>query len=160
MLPATLAHATSVRRLELPEMTRAADTIIEGRVEAVRSYWEGNRIWTEVRVAVTRAYNVSPDGSVTLLQLGGSVESPVPVAMTVPGAPDHRVGDEGFFFLEPVAPGQARKMIVGLFQGRVPLKRDDRGPFVSFGGKRQTPGEFADAIRQMLAGQASEGRKP
>ena len=160
ILPFTLAHATTVRRLDLPAMTRAADTIVEGRVEAVRSYWEGNRIWTEVRVAVTRSHKGSPDGSVTLLQLGGRVESPVPVAMSVPGAPEHRVGDEGFFFLEPIAPGQAKKMIVGLFQGRVLLQKDDRGPFVSVDGKRQTPGELADSIRRLLAGQAAEGRKP
>jgi len=160
LLPVAIAHATTVRRLDLPAMSRAADTIVEGRVEGVRSYWEGNRIWTEVRIAVTRAHKGSPDGIVTVLQLGGRVESPVPVAMTVPGAPEHRIGDEGFFFLEPIAPGQAKKMIVGLFQGRVLLRKDDRGPFVSVGGKRQMPGELADSIRRLLAGQAAEGRKP
>jgi hypothetical protein len=145
------AFATTVVRMSLPRVVAASEIIVHGRVESVRSYWEGKRIWTEVGVAVARSLKGGRVTRVTFVQLGGRVESPVPVEMDVPGAPIHRAGDEAFFFLEPGPAG--KKTIVGLFRGHVPVRQDERGPFVSLDGSRKTPEEFEEEIRRVLAGQ-------
>ena len=160
LLLALFSHATATMlvHLGLDKMASAADTIVEGRVEAVRSFWQGRQIVTEVTLSVSRVLKGTPGVKVRFLQVGGSVQTPVPATMTVPGAPVHNIGDEGFYFLEPGAPGQ--KIVVGLSQGRVPERRDAAGLFVGFEGKRQTPGQFADDVRRALAGQPPEPASP
>src|SRR5207245_5696896 len=97
---------TTVRHLGLGDLVKASDTIVLGRVEATRALWQGKQIYTEVTVAVTRSLKGARAGRVSFMQLGGRVDSPVPLVMTVPGAPIHRVGDEAYFFLQPGRPGE------------------------------------------------------
>ncbi len=148
-----LASATLVRRMDLPEVVRTAETIVEGKVTSVRSFWEGRQIWTEVAVAVSRSYKGRGADDVTFRQLGGSVEEPVPLQMTVPGAPRHLEGDGGFYFLTR-RPG-GHPILVGVWVGHVPLRRDDRGEHVSFDGRRFTPDEFAERIRTLVIDQSA-----
>jgi hypothetical protein len=151
------AAATSVRRMTLEQTTAAADRIVLARVEAVRSYWEGTRIWTEVTLAVGRTLKGERAARLTFVQLGGRVERPAPLAMTVPGAPIHRAGDEGYYFLEPAEAG--RRVIVGLYRGHAPLRRDDGGPFVTHGGRRLAPADFEAEVRRAIdaGGAAADG---
>src|SRR6266850_8244998 len=140
------AFATTVRHLDLKEIVGASDTIVQGRVESIRSFWQGKQIHTEVRVKVSRALKGPRGDRVTFLQTGGRVESPVPLEMTLPGAPTFRVGDEAYFFLQPGGAGV--RYIVGLFQGHVPLRHDARGDFVVFGGTRHSPAQFEEEVRR------------
>jgi hypothetical protein len=142
------ASATSVRRMTLEQTTTAADRIVFARVESARSYWEGTRIWTEVTLAVGDTLKGDHAARLTFVQLGGRVERPVPLAMTVAGAPVHRAGDEGYFFLEPGEAG--RRVIVGLHRGHVPLRHDDRGPYVTHEGRRLAPADFEARVRWAL----------
>lgn len=143
--------ATSVRRLELGEIVAAADTIVQGRVETIRCFWRDRQIYTEVRVAVARSLKGPRHDRLTFLQVGGRMDSPVPLEMTVPGAPIYRLGEEAYFFLEPGRPGE--HMVVGLFQGRVPVRHDARGDYVGAPGARRSPAQFDEEIRRHLAGQ-------
>src|SRR5258706_3968664 len=119
------ALATTVRHLGLGELVASSDTIVQGRVRGVRSFWQGKQILTEVTVGVGRALKGKSASSVTFRQVGGRVSAPVPLEMTVPGAPTFSTGDEGYFFLQPA--GGGTRMVVGLFQGHVPLRRDAHG---------------------------------
>lgn len=150
------AFATTVRRLGLAEMVPASESIVLGRVEASRSYWQGKQIYTEVTLSVRRSLKGQRGGTVTFVQLGGRVEEPVPVEMVLPGAPIHHVGDEAYFFLQPGRPGE--RLIVGLFRGRVPLRRDEQGEFVLFGGARKVPAGFEEEIRRQMTGQKQDPR--
>ncbi|MFQ5876835.1 MAG: hypothetical protein ACE5JH_03940 [Acidobacteriota bacterium] len=151
LLPGDLARATSVRRLSLEQMTSASETIVEGRIESVRSFWKGKRIWTEITLTVGRSFKGSRSATLTFLQPGGRVESPVPLAMIVPGVPPHREGERGFYFLQPGGTA-AENVVVGLMRGYVPVRRDGRGDYILSGGRRMTPGEFGERIRRALAG--------
>jgi hypothetical protein len=151
------ALATLVRQMSLEEIVGVSRNIVRGRVESTRTFWEGRQIWTEVTLAVGRAYKGRAAGRITFLQLGGRVESPVPLEMNVPAAPIHNVGDEAFYFLEPGAPGQ--RIIVGLFRGHVPVRRDDAGEYIQHDGRRLAPHQFEDEIRRALAAQ-SHGPAP
>jgi hypothetical protein len=146
--------ATTVRRLGMEEMVGAADTIVEGRVESIRSFWQDRLIYTEVIVAVGRTLKGAHADRVRFVQLGGRVDGPVPLETTVPGAPIYRVGDEAYFFLQPGRPGDL--IVVGLFQGRVPLRRDAQGEYVGAGGARRSPAQFEEEIRRHLAGQKQD----
>ncbi len=152
------AAATTLVRLSLERMVSASDTIVEGRVDGTRSFWQGKQILTEVTLAVARSLKGKADAKLIFVQLGGTVMQPVPITLTVPGAPVQSAGDQGFYFLAPGLDG--RKVIVGLSQGRVLERQDETGAFVNFQGRRRTPGEFADEIRRILAGQAPSPASP
>jgi hypothetical protein len=145
------ALATSIKRLGLGEIVEASDTIVQGRVDAIRSFWQDRQIYTEVRVAVARSLKGKHQDRLTFLQVGGRVDSPVPLEMTVPGAPMYRVGEEAYFFLQPGRPGE--RIVVGLFQGHVPVRRDAQGDYVGSPGARKSPAQFDEEIRRHLAGQ-------
>ena len=147
------ASATTLARMSLDEIVAASDTIVEGRVVSIRSYWQGKQMLTEIGLSVSRSLKGSAARRLSFVQPGGRVSSPVPVTVTVPGAPIHAIGDEGFYFLQPGAPGQ--RLVVGLSLGRVPIRRDDGGPFIMHDGRRLAPSEFADEVRRLLAGQAA-----
>jgi len=149
------AFATTVRPLGLKDIVGASDTIVQGRVESVRSYWHGRQIYTEVGVGVARALKGARTARLTFVQVGGRVEAPVPLEMTVPGAPTFAVGDQAYFFLQPGGrPGE--RYVVGLFQGHVPVRHDAQGDFVVFGGARKSPAAFEEEIRRQMAGQRQD----
>jgi len=157
-IPSGNASATTIRRATLRQMVDASDTIVEGRVQGVRSFWQGRQILTEVTLAVSQSLKGGGAGSLAFLQIGGRVESPVPIEMTVPGAPLHRIGDRGFYFLEPGSPG--RKMIVGLSRGRMLVLHDRAGDYVPFDEARRAPADFAEEIRRLVAGQDAGSPAP
>lgn len=150
--------ATLVRPLTLEETVAAADRIVFGKVASTRVYWEGGMLWTEVTLSVGRTLKGVNEPRVTLIQAGGRVQEPVPLEIAVPGTPVHSVGDEGYYFLESRGPG--KRVIVGLHVGQVLLRADDGGPFVAFGGRRQTPAGFEAAVLKALQsrGGGSGGR--
>lgn len=150
------AFATTVRRLSLAELVPASESIVLGRVESSRSYWQGKQIYTEVTLSVLRTLKGPRTGTLTFVQLGGRVETPVPLEMVLPGAPIHRVGDEAYFFLQPGRPGE--RIIVGLFRGHIPLHRDDQGEFLLFDGARKVPAGFEEEIRRQVTGQKQDPR--
>ena len=150
------AFATTVRRLGLAELVPASESIVLGRVEATRSYWQGKQIYTEVTLSVRRSLKGARTGTLTFVQLGGRVENPVPVEMVLPGAPIHRIGDEAYFFLQPGRPGE--RIIVGLFRGHVPLHRDEQGEFLLFDGARKVSAGFEEEIRRQVTGQKQDPR--
>src|SRR2546422_11015817 len=71
--------ATTVERLGLEEVIDAADTIVRGRVESIRSFWRDRQICTEVTVGVSRALKGARRDRLTFLQVGGRVDAPVPL---------------------------------------------------------------------------------
>jgi hypothetical protein len=150
------AFATTVRRLGLAELVQASESIVLGRVEASRSYWQGKQIYTEVTVSVRRSLKGPRTGTLTFVQFGGRVEKPVPLEMVLPGAPIHRIGDEAYFFLQAGRPGE--RVIVGLFRGHVPLHRDEQGEYLLFDGARKVPAGFEEEIRRHMTGQKQDPR--
>src|SRR5882762_9711548 len=68
------ALATTVRHVGLKEIVAASDTIAQGRVESVRSFWREKQIVTEVSVVVSRGLKGGRTDHHTFLQAGGRVE--------------------------------------------------------------------------------------
>src|SRR3989442_2270226 len=104
-LVSTPVLATTVKHLDLGEIIEAADTIVEGRVDSIRSFWQGRQIYTEVSVRVARALKGPRQDGLPFLQAGGGGATPGADQRTVPGAPVYRVGAGAYFFLRPGRPG-------------------------------------------------------
>jgi hypothetical protein len=158
LLLTTPVAATTIRKLRLEEVVAAADTVVHGRVEKVDAFWDGRQLYTEVTLRVDRGLKGARADRVAFVQLGGTVMEPVPITVTVPGAPIHRVGDEGFYFLEPGSPG--RHVLVGLNLGRVPVLQGPQGAFVAHGGRKLAPADFEEEIRRIIAGQVGQANRP
>ena len=45
-------HATTVKKMELPELVSTSDAIVQGRVESVEARWEQKLAYTYVSVIV------------------------------------------------------------------------------------------------------------
>jgi hypothetical protein len=121
MLPVVSLHATQLRQLSLEEMGQVADKIVQGTVTATRSFWnaEGTKIFTEITVASDETYKGRPEGTVRILQLGGTVDN---VQVTVHGALAWTPGEEVLLFLEAYRDGA--HVVSGLSQGKYNVVRD------------------------------------
>ncbi|NOZ01705.1 MAG: hypothetical protein GXP54_07430 [Deltaproteobacteria bacterium] len=124
------AGGSIVRRMGLDEMTRAADLIVRGKVEAASSRYDDppdeHRIVTDVTVRVQDCLAGDPGrtGFLTVTVLGGVVEGR---GQWVPGAPRMSVGDDVVLFLRPArvsVDGKPRRTVIGLSQGVFFLSRD------------------------------------
>jgi len=134
LMTSSLTQATLVVPLDTNQMTDRAHWIGVGTCTSVRSAWEGKQVWTEVAFRVERAIKGGTQADLTLRQLGGRVNQPVPVVMQVAGAVEFRVGETDLLFLEAGPDGSRR--LVGFSQGRVPLHRDEAGELRTGDGER------------------------
>ncbi len=115
--------STLVRQLSPAELGRGASVVARGEVTGVRSFWNAKhtKILTEVSVRTEETYKGTADGTLRILQLGGTVDN---VRVTVHGAVAWTPGEEVLLFLEP-APDDALQ-VSGLSQGKFLVVRDPR----------------------------------
>jgi hypothetical protein len=120
-LGAELAHATLLASMTPRQMGERAQLVVAGKVSGAQSFWNEKRtkIFTRIDVAVDASYKGGTQGSVSLLQLGGTVDG---VRTTVDGAIQWRVGEEVLLFLEPYTKGTYQ--VTGLSQGKFRIERD------------------------------------
>jgi len=115
------AAATQVVRQSVEDMGQAADLVVRGRVQGVRSYWNDarTRILTEAVVSVEAPLKGRARGDVRVVQMGGAVGD---MQMTVAGALEWRAGEEVLLFLERSLPDRYR--VAGFTQGKFTLETD------------------------------------
>lgn len=111
--------ATTVKRMDLPELVAASDSIIQGRVDSVEARWEDNLAYTYVSVSVVDPLKGERRRSVLIRQVGGKIGA---LSVTVSGSPAFRNGDQVIVFLK----GQtgATFHVVGLNQGKYEIVED------------------------------------
>jgi hypothetical protein len=120
----TSAWATTLIALDVPAMSRAADSIVQGTVSRVESRMskDGSRITTHVFVDVTESIKGQGATSVEVVQPGGIVGD---VGQKVSGTAHLQQGDEVVVFLERRGPD--RFMLVGMAQGCYRVQRSSDG---------------------------------
>jgi len=89
--------ATTVRKMELPQLISVSDHIVQGRVESVQSREEGNRIFTYISVIVDESIKGDRRPTLLIRQLGGRVGQQISL---IAGMPQFRVGEEVILFLK------------------------------------------------------------
>jgi len=118
---AELVNATQLVSMTPRQMGEQAQLVVAGKVSGEQSFWNEKRtkIFTRIDVAVDASYKGGTPVSVSLLQLGGTVDG---VRTTVDGAVQWRVGEEVLLFLEPYTKGTYQ--VTGLSQGKFRIERD------------------------------------
>jgi len=110
---ASVTLATTLRRMDLPEMVAVADRVVHARVVGSRVYWaEPGQILTDTTFEVLRDIMGSGPKMLTITQLGGRID---PVELVVEGTPTFSEGEEVVLLTELTPSG--RRVIVGLSQG-------------------------------------------
>jgi hypothetical protein len=114
------ARATTMRSLEIDDLTDQADAVVLGRVVGARSRWTADRraIVTEVRLRVVSSYKGRVPAELTILRLGGVVDG---LGMRVLGEASFVVGERALVFLR--SEGAAFR-VVGMAQGKLRVLGD------------------------------------
>ena len=107
------APATTFIAMETPDLTRAVDTIVLGRVEALQSVITARgRIFTQVSVSPEELLKGGPAaGTITVRVPGGEVGGQRRV---IHGAPSFQVGEEVLLFLSRGADGRLHTLYLAM----------------------------------------------
>lgn len=126
---APVAHATTVLKVDVPEMTRISEWVVRARVLAVESVdlrASGDGLYTDVSLAIDEVLRgTGAPANYTMRLMGGVGRDGM--ALTIPGMPRFAVGEEVVLFLERIANGHVP---CGLGQGVWRVVRPPVGPAV------------------------------
>ena len=108
------AFATTVLKLDMEQLVRRADLIVQGRVESVYSQWDEQRrlVFTYVSIRVDDPLKGERRQSVLIRQVGGTIGT---IQMSVAGAPQFKTGEMTLVFLK--RQDDSTFQVVGMNQG-------------------------------------------
>jgi len=89
--------ATTLKRMSLPDLSRAAHTIVRARCVANSTRWDTGEIWTFTTFDVEEIWKRSAPAQITVRLLGGKSGN---FTSTVSGVPRFAPGEELVLFLE------------------------------------------------------------
>jgi hypothetical protein len=112
-------RATTLARLSLDDLARAATLIVRARCTATSSRWEGGTVWTFAEFDVSETFKGSAPQRVTVRLPGGQAKG---ITVHVEGAPRFTAGEEGVLFLEKTRMGDYA--ITAWTEGTFRLRRD------------------------------------
>lgn len=114
------ASATSMLRVDLPELSRSADVIVHGTVRRLESRWsgDGRLIVTDVEIEVTEALKGQAGGTLVVTQPGGHVGD---IGQRVSGLATFVPSEEVVVFLE--RRGDRAFRVSGMAQGKYKVLR-------------------------------------
>ncbi len=122
LLAAALGHTAVVKTLDLDGLAAESDTIVHGRIVASRVEWNS------AHTSILTLYTVEADqylkgflgAKFELAEPGGEVDG---LVMSVPGAPEFRVGEEAVLFIwtDDV---YGRHQVDGFEQGAFRVQKD------------------------------------
>jgi hypothetical protein len=118
-LPA--ARATTLEKMSIERMARAANAIARVRCVSNSTVWQHGEIWTLTGFDVEQTWRGALQAQITVRSLGGSIGV---VTSTVSGVPRFRPGEEAVLFLEQNLYGDY--FVVSWQQGTFRIRRDRR----------------------------------
>ncbi len=114
-------RATTLARLSLDDLARAATLIVRARCVATSSRWESGTVWTFAEFDVSETFKGSAPERVTVRLPGGQAKG---FTVHVEGAPRFTAGEEGVLFLEKTR--MSDYAITAWTEGTFRLHRDAR----------------------------------
>lgn len=119
LILALSAAATTILKMDLDELTRAARVVARGKCVASEARLDGGYIWTFTTFEVTETLKGSAPRQISVRLLGGKVGH---MKATVDGVPQFRTGEDVFLFLEPTREGDLT--VTSWVQGTFRVQRD------------------------------------
>jgi hypothetical protein len=110
---ATPLFATTVQKMELPELVSTSDHILQGHVASVDTRYQDGTIYTYITLAVDDPIKGDTRRSVVVRQLGGRIGAKM---LWVPGMPQFKNTDQVVVFLRNRGDGTFD--VIGLNQGK------------------------------------------
>jgi hypothetical protein len=130
ILATSIGQATTPVRMDLPQMVRAADLIVEGTVAGAETLWIGNEIYTRYTVQVGETLLGEARATVPVLVMGGIDFNRLhPIGMAVAGSPTFEAQERVVLLLQRgPTPAFARDFLVtGFNQGRFTIAGSKAG---------------------------------
>jgi hypothetical protein len=118
---ALLAEATTLVRMDLEELTAAADVVARARCLENRAQWDAGEIYTLTQFEVVEQLKGSAPEQITVKLIGGRLGN---LVSKVDAVPRFQAGEEVFLFLEPKASGDWG--VIGWVQGTFRIERNPR----------------------------------
>ncbi len=133
MFLATAALATSVIPESIEQLTHSSSLVVEAHAMQSWSQWNAAHtlIFTYTRFSVSRALKGQPENSVTVRQLGGTLDN---TRQKVSGVRQWRVGEQAVLFLRPSEAQDGTLAITGLMQGNFLVHRATDGSLKASNG--------------------------
>ncbi len=115
--------------LTITEMAGESQLIVLGRCTSVESFWLTPRLLaTRATVEVSETLKGRGTSEVSIVLPGGAdANRKFPIAMTYPGAPSLRIGENVFLFLVPDDALDGAYVISGFAQGKFSIVEDEDG---------------------------------
>jgi hypothetical protein len=123
---ATPLFATTVEKMDLPQLVSVSNNIVEGRVASTETRFEENTIFTYTTVNISDPLKGDRRRSVVLKHPGGVIGSR---ALIVSGIPQFKTGDQVIVFLRDRKDGTFD--VVGLGQGKYDITNNEAVASVS-----------------------------
>jgi hypothetical protein len=122
------ARATTLKRMSVADLSRAAHTIVRARCVATSTGWDSGEIWTFTTLEVEEVWKGSVPTRITVRLIGGEAGN---LKSTVSGVPRFGRGEELVLFLERTGAGDFS--IVSWVQGtfRITHERGTESDFVT-----------------------------
>ena len=113
--------------LSLDDMVKQSDAIVIGNCTETKSVWIDRSLVTLATVSVTES--LKGEASTLTVALPGGVDAnrKIPVAMTYPGAPQIRPGEDVFLFLTAESDVAGSYTVAGFSQGKFSIITDEDG---------------------------------
>ena len=111
--------ATTLKRMSIADLSRAAGVIVRARCAGNSTRWEAGEIWTFTTFEVREIWKGSAPAQIAVRLLGGTAGN---LTSTVSGVPRFASGEEVVLFLERTAAGDFS--VVSWVQGTFRIARD------------------------------------
>lgn len=161
---ATATQATTLVKMSTEQLTATATDIVIGTCKETRSVWVNRTLVTLATVAVDESLKGGPRSELTVVLPGGvDASRPVPVAVTLPGAPQIAPRDNVILFLEADAPLKDGFQVVGFSQGKLSIVRDAFGRSFASPTRGVSPeavdlAAFKSRVKELVRTGAEAGR--
>jgi hypothetical protein len=116
---AATTQATTLARMSVEQMSRAASEVVRARCVGNSAAWDGGEIWTFTTFDVEETWRGTAQGRITVRLLGGRTEK---YTSYVPGVPRFRAGEDVVLFLQQTSRGDFS--VVSWEQGTFRIGRD------------------------------------
>jgi hypothetical protein len=143
----TLAGATTLARMSVAQMSRAAQVIVRAQCEANSTGWDAGEIWTFTTFEVEEVWRGEAPAQISVRLLGGTAGN---LTSSVAGIPRFQPGEEVVLFLERTQRGDFS--IVSWEQGTFRIRRDIRAGEESVTQDTAALATFDPATRRFEAG--------
>ena len=141
------ASSTTLARMTLAQMSRAAEVIVRAQCQANATGWDAGDIWTFTTFQVEEVWRGAAPAQISVRLLGGRSGN---ITSVVAGIPRFQAGEEVVLFLERTPRGDFS--IVSWEQGTFRIRRDLRTGEESATQDTASLATFDPAARRFQAG--------